>query len=272
MTNQRDSDACSVIPFSNLRQQQIDWLSLMHRQHTIHALLEVDVTEARRTLKAHSRESRDPVSLTAFVIWCVASAIDADKRMHAYRSGRGRLVLFDEVDVTVLIEKKLNGSSVPVPYIVRAANHKQPAGISREIRDAKAATAPQHGAARWLPLWLAVPGALRRLFWRTLLSNPHRRKRMMGTVAVSAVGMFGRGPAWGIPLTPYTLCITLGGISNRQGQESLSITLSADHDVIDGAPAARFAERLRVLVEAGLPAGGPDGHRIRRSSEPAGAG
>ena len=53
--------------------------------------------------------------------------------------------------------------------------------------------------------------------------------------------------------------ITLGGISEKPGvvahrvevREYLSVTLSFDHDVIDGAPAARFAQRLRELIESG---------------------
>jgi pyruvate/2-oxoglutarate dehydrogenase complex dihydrolipoamide acyltransferase (E2) component len=32
-------------------------------------------------------------------------------------------------------------------------------------------------------------------------------------------------------------------------REYLHVTLSFDHDIIDGAPAARFAERLRQMVE-----------------------
>ncbi|MBN1481400.1 2-oxo acid dehydrogenase subunit E2 [candidate division KSB1 bacterium] len=30
------------------------------------------------------------------------------------------------------------------------------------------------------------------------------------------------------------------------------MTLLFDHDIVDGAPAARFTERLRTLVEKGL--------------------
>lgn len=34
-------------------------------------------------------------------------------------------------------------------------------------------------------------------------------------------------------------------------REYLAITLSFDHDIIDGAPAARFAARLREVIESG---------------------
>lgn len=33
-------------------------------------------------------------------------------------------------------------------------------------------------------------------------------------------------------------------------REYLSLTLSFNHDVIDGAPAARFAQRLKELIES----------------------
>ena len=57
----------------------------------------------------------------------------------------------------------------------------------------------------------------------------------------------------------YTLNITLGGIATKPGivdgrvepREYLQVTLSFDHDIVDGAPAARFAERLKGLIEAG---------------------
>jgi pyruvate/2-oxoglutarate dehydrogenase complex dihydrolipoamide acyltransferase (E2) component len=250
-----------------MRRQQIDWLELMHRQHTIHALLEVDVTGARQSIREYRAKTGEPLSLTAFVVWCVAQAVDADKRLHAYRKGRGQLVLFEDVDVTVPVERKVEGKRVPVPYIIRAANKKDLTEIHREIRAAQGEEAPQALAVRWLPLWLLLPGFLRRSIWGTLLGNPHRRKKVSGTVAVTAVGMFGQGSAWGVPLTVYTLCVTVGGIARKPGvvrdgasrrderievREYLSLTLSMNHDVIDGAPAARFATHLKRLIEGGV--------------------
>jgi pyruvate/2-oxoglutarate dehydrogenase complex dihydrolipoamide acyltransferase (E2) component len=84
--------------------------------------------------------------------------------------------------------------------------------------------------------------------------------------------VFGRGTAWGIPLTGYTLCVTVGGIARKPGvvrdsagrqeervevREYLSLTVSLDHDLIDGAPAARFAARLKELIEGGVSLIGP---------------
>jgi pyruvate/2-oxoglutarate dehydrogenase complex dihydrolipoamide acyltransferase (E2) component len=253
--------------FTRTQRQQIDWLDLMSRRHMIHALLEVDVTGARQSIRKYRSTTGDSLSFTAFVVGCVARAVDADRRMHAYRKGSRQLMLFDEVDVTVLVERLVEGQRVPAPCIIRAANRKDLPEIHREIRTAQEDVAPQARPVRWLPLWLLLPGVLRRLTWRALLGNPDRRKKLIGTVAVTAVGMFGRGPAWGIPLTLYTLCVTVGGIARKPGvvrdgvrkreervevREYLSLTLTMDHDLIDGAPAARFATHLKELVEGGL--------------------
>jgi pyruvate/2-oxoglutarate dehydrogenase complex dihydrolipoamide acyltransferase (E2) component len=70
--------------------------------------------------------------------------------------------------------------------------------------------------------------------------------------------MFGSGGGWGIPIAPPTLMVTVGGISTQPrlvdgelcNREFLSVTLSFDHDVVDGAPAARFSRRLAELVES----------------------
>jgi len=51
---------------------------------------------------------------------------------------------------------------------------------------------------------------------------------------------------------------TLGGIAKKPGvfegrieiREYLSVTISFDHDIIDGAPATRFTQRLKELVES----------------------
>ncbi len=57
-----------------------------------------------------------------------------------------------------------------------------------------------------------------------------------------------------MPLAPLTVVVTLVERPvARDGQvvirPLLPLTLSFDHAVVDGAPAARFAETLRTLVE-----------------------
>ena len=62
-----------------------------------------------------------------------------------------------------------------------------------------------------------------------------------------------------IPSQIHSLFLTLGGITEKPGvvdgqiaiREYLCLTVSLDHDIIDGAPAARFVTRLKELIESG---------------------
>ena len=83
---------------------------------------------------------------------------------------------------------------------------------------------------------------------------------MAGTVGITAVGMFGKGQGgWGLAPLTHGLNLIVGGISWKpavvegriEPREILDLTVMYDHDVIDGAPAARFTQRLVELIESG---------------------
>jgi hypothetical protein len=129
-------------------------------------------------------------------------------------------------------------------------------GEIRRIQAKPAASAQRSGSLARLSVF--TPGVLRRLFLRCLRRSPQWMKRAAGTALVTSVGMFGMGGGWAVGIVPlHTLALTVGGIAVRPGlvdgrfepREVLSLTVSFDHDIVDGAPAARFAKRLRELVE-----------------------
>jgi len=136
--------------FLKIRRAYLDVLAAGHRKHLIHGLVEVDVTEARRRLRAHSTHPAGRLSFTAFLIHCVARAVEADRIVHAYRRGH-RLILFDDVDVNTQIEADLDGQKIVQSLLVRRDNGKSVAQISREIRDAQAGGAGS--GARSGPRW-----------------------------------------------------------------------------------------------------------------------
>ena len=109
---------------------------------------------------------------------------------------------------------------------------------------------------RW---FLLLPWFVRRFFYWIVTKNPHFLQKYSSSVLVTAVGMFGKGGGWGIPVANFCLVVTLGGIAEKPGvidgrieiREYLDVTLSFDHDIVDGAPAARFARQFSELVESG---------------------
>jgi pyruvate/2-oxoglutarate dehydrogenase complex dihydrolipoamide acyltransferase (E2) component len=249
----------TVENFPAARQLIVEAGRLGSRRPLIHGLLEIDVTQARAALRDHKARTGETLSFTAFIVKCLAQAVDQDRRVQAYRSWRNQLIVFDEVDVVTLIEAERGG--VAIPHIIRAANRKSFRDIHTEIRAVQ--TRPARSKQRSSPLMrLAphVPAFLRQIFYRWLLKSPQRLKRYSGTCLVTSVGMFGQGSGWGFGFLPmHTLGLTVGGIAQKPGviedrieiREYLSLTITFDHDVVDGAPAARFAQRLKELLESG---------------------
>ena len=231
---------------------------LAHRRHIVHGLLELDVTEPRRLIQEHKAATGERLSFTGYLIDCLAQAIEAHPMAHAYRDWRNRLVLFEDVDVVTMIETEAGG--VALPHILRAANRKSYREIHDEIRSvqAKPRVSEQKGGLTRLGAY--APGFVRGLFYWALRQNPRWMKRHAGTTVVTAVGMFAHGAGWALGFLPmHTLGLTIGGIAERPAlvdgelvaRQVLCLTLSVDHDIVDGAPAARFAQTLGDLVESG---------------------
>jgi hypothetical protein len=111
-------------------------------------------------------------------------------------------------------------------------------------------------ALQWVTL---LPSFARQIFLWFTFKNPRLVKQIVGTVALSSVGMFAKSSGWVIDLPNHTLGIVVGGIARKPGvvderieiREYLDMTINFDHDVIDGAPAARFAQQLIGLIESG---------------------
>jgi pyruvate/2-oxoglutarate dehydrogenase complex dihydrolipoamide acyltransferase (E2) component len=253
----RTEPGYKIVPLSSSRLPQIDYMDVARQKHVIHVLTEMDVTQARGLLRAHKERTGEALSFTAYLVACVARTVDADKMAHAYRQGRRKLVIFEDVDVNTIIERPVGDRTIPVPYVIRAANHKTFREIHQEIRAAQGEQVEVTGRLNLMKWYWLLPPVLGRAFWRLLLNNPFLMKRTPGTVSVSAVGMFGQGAGWGIPVTGYTLQVIVGGISKKPGvvdgkiepRQYLSLTLCFDHDIVDGAPAARFTARLKEMVE-----------------------
>jgi long-chain acyl-CoA synthetase len=252
-----------VVPYPKGRRFLEAAMRSTRHKPMIHGLLEVDVTRARARLREHQARTGETLSFTAFVIACLARAVDENKAVQAFRKGRKHVILFRDVDMLTYVEREVAGQPMILPYIVRAANRKTYRQIHEEIRlaqvqDLGKAVVGGAKAIQVLPAWLFDP-----YFWVTSWIGrryPRQWKKTWGTVTISAVGMFGRGAGWGITASsPSLTWITVGGIGQKReeadGQtairEYLSLTVSFDHNMIDGGPAARFTERLKELLEIG---------------------
>ena len=260
MKQQHSED--QVVPYPKVRRFLEAAIRSTHHKPMIHGLIEVDVTGVRAFLRDHQAKTGESLSFTAFLMACLAKAVDEHKAVQAMRQGSKRLILFADVDVLTYIEREVAGQKQIMPYIVRAANRKTFLEIHHEIRAAQVQDMAQvevggAKALQFLPAFLFRP-----YFWVFSWIGrryPQAWKKNWGTVTLSAVGMVGKGAGWGIPPTEPTLTIIVGGIGEKPGvvdgqiaiRDYLSLTVSFDHTLIDGAPAARFTERLKELIESG---------------------
>lgn len=253
-------DDFQVLPFPRLRRFATDLGYMARHKHTIRGLVEVDVTKPRQYIREHKAQTGEALSFTAFLAHCVGAAVDVDKSVHGYQDWRGRLVIFDDVDITVTVEVETATERFLTGHIVRAANRKNVAAIHNEIRSAQGQSLPRAAKeTRLLALFTILPGPLRRVLLWIIWNNPRFSKQVRGTVALASVGMFGTRGGWGISAPSHTLGIVVGGIAQKptlvdgrlELHEHLCLTLEFDHDIVDGAPAARFTQRVIELIESG---------------------
>jgi pyruvate/2-oxoglutarate dehydrogenase complex dihydrolipoamide acyltransferase (E2) component len=105
-----------------------------------------------------------------------------------------------------------------------------------------------------------IPSFLLRTFIR-LASRSIAMQKRYGVIGVTSIGMFGSGALWPLPLTSATVTAAIGTIVPRvvlaggrvEQREHLCVTLSFDHDLIDGAAAARFSSRFAEVMSGAEP-------------------
>lgn len=245
-----------IEPSSSRRRGTIDYMRMAGYRSNVHGLVEIDVTEAREEIQTVAENTGERLSFTGFVVFCLGRAIEDHPEINAYRDWRGRIHVFDDVDVNVLIETTIRGEKLGVPHVIGATNRRSLRSIHEEIRTAQESPDPTE-LSRWSNLAFQLPGIVRRQVWRLPQWFPKRWKRLAGTVAVTSIGMFGRGSGWAVTPTNYTVQLTIGGIDTKpryvdgevSPREILTLTVTFDHDVVDGAAATRFTQRLKELIE-----------------------
>lgn len=255
------SNDCEILPYPVERRLISDSGRLAARKHIIRCLLEADVTRMRRAIRENETKTGGALSVTAYLIACLGKAVESNRQVQGYRDLRGRLIVFRDVDVMTYIETDINGHKVPLGHVIRAANQKKWREINDEIRAVQRdfRSAPNIDRWRFLRWFFFIPSSLRDLVYRIINRSPRTWKKYSGTVSLTAVGMFARGGGWGIGYISHSMGVTVGGISERpvvrEGQivirECVDLTLEFDHDIIDGAPAARFVNELKDLIESG---------------------
>lgn len=254
-----------VVDLSPGRRLWMNALALSWLPHTMFGLLEVDVTVPRRIIADHKEQTGETLSFAGFLTYCLANAVNEDKSIQAHRKGDKHLVMFDDVNVGLMVERKVGEKTALMGHTVRGANRKSFREIHDEIRQVQSEPVPPgRGMPNWFRSLMLAPWPLSNLVIALLRMNGRRDPTisvsMGGTVEITSVGMFGGGHnGWGLYPTFHPVGLVVGGISWKpavvegriEPREILNLTVTFDHDIVDGAPAARFVKRLVELIESG---------------------
>ncbi len=223
----------------------------------IHSLADVDITLPRRLMKEYFEKTGEKLSFTGYIVYCLAQVIKQHPHLNTFKR-RNSLITLDDVTISVLVEREFMGEKVPEPMCFKAAQDLTYREINDKIRSAKTDKASSIGELSKMSWIRFIPGFLLKVFVRVADGNI-RLAKLYGKVAVTAVGMFSREPVWFIPHGSGTVLITVGSIEKRfvfngvdhVEREFLCLTGSFDHDIVDGAPAARFMNQFLETVKNG---------------------
>jgi len=232
-------------------------------RHHVSALIETDVTSIREKIKNQNKESK--FSFTAWLIKTISLTIKEHELVAAYSKGKRGVAIFQDVNVSILVEKEINGRRIPLPLVIERANEKSVESIFVQISDAKNKELTeedivlQKKSKRMERVYYVLPGFMRRLFWKYLLSHPVLAYSKMGNVGITSVGMLGNVNGWFIPSSVHPVCFGIGSIIKKpvvvdnkiEIREILNMTILLDHNVIDGGPMVRFISDLSENISKG---------------------
>jgi pyruvate/2-oxoglutarate dehydrogenase complex dihydrolipoamide acyltransferase (E2) component len=232
------------------------------RNH-LHFLNELDATGMDRWRRAAGAAGQTRPSYTAFVIKAAAIALREHphlNRMIRERPFSTRLVPLDNVTATVAVEGVVGHVDMVFAPMLREPDERALADLTDQLRlfaTTEPAEVPEFRRfvalakwARWVP---SLVGALLRL--------PSRSRRLWtafrgGAFAVTSPAKYGGCDAV-LPPWPWPLTFSFGHVRVRPwvadgrvvARKTMRLTLTSDRRLANGAPLARFAERVRQLLE-----------------------
>lgn len=262
----KNAGSFSLEEFPSSRIATIDIGNASQMKHYIKALIEIDVTKARNIIR-EKKKSNENISFNSWLIKCISLVVDEFGDIHAIRKSKRKKIIFEDIDISIMVEREIKGKKVPLPYVIRKTNNKSISEIDIEIKSAMKQSIKDEGNnvlggrknKHLMKLYYSMPGFIRKGIWKRIINNPFMTKQNMGTVMITSVGMMGSINGWVIPFGIHPLSIAVSSIIRKPGvvedsieiREYLPLTISVDHDVIDGAPAIRALSKLNDLLANG---------------------
>lgn len=83
------------------------------KKHHIKALIELDVTEARKMIHEKKKLS-EMISFNSWLIKCISHTVEEFPQIHGIRKGKRKVAIFNDIDISIVIEREIQGEKVPL--------------------------------------------------------------------------------------------------------------------------------------------------------------
>jgi pyruvate dehydrogenase E2 component (dihydrolipoamide acetyltransferase) len=190
---------------------------------------EVDATELINARRQLLTELGQKISFNAFFVLASARVLEEQPHVNI-RLTAGGLITLPEINIGLAVDTE-RGLLVPV---VRSANSKSLAALDAELNE---------------------------LAQRAMSGQSLPDELTGGSITVTNLGQYGIDAFTPIINPPEIAVLGIGRVAARpyavgrklEVRDTVVLSLSFDHRLIDGAPAARFLQRIAELIE--LPSG-----------------
>ncbi|MBE2256281.1 MAG: hypothetical protein IAE65_08780 [Ignavibacteria bacterium] len=189
-------------------------------------------------------------SLYAYLLFCYIKTVEEYKEyINAYINSKEEKIIFDEIDLAISVEKEFQDEKIPLIYIIRDAGKKSLKEINEELKRAKESGVNDLINYESMSFY-KKPEWIRKLGWNNILKNPERFRQYLGTTAMTTLHNAGNSEIFAIPASPYTCTLTVGSVTGDETSKKINISLTFDHNLIDGVPSVKIFEKFKENVNA----------------------
>lgn len=244
-----------------IRKMSIYGFDAVNNGHNIYALLELDITGLRKHLRERRAEGEGG-SLFSFFLKAIALCLQEFPEFNSMINHR-KTTEFESVDISIPIEITRDGSVENKQLLIKNVPSKTIKEINDEIENSKNTIDEQRGYILSRPIQILmnhIPRKLAVLLIKTVMRNHKKVMELSGSVFVTSVSMFSSIPGFIIPFIggPKACSFAIGSTIRKPVvvrneiliREMINITTVFNHDIIDGAPAARFINAFRRYIES----------------------
>lgn len=223
-----------------------------------HLYIDIDMTWAEEMRQQMSRLGKR-VTPTAFLLKCIGIAQKAHPDTRTTVLPFGRSVTFENIVAGFTVERFINSQPALFFGAIDSPDQKSLEEITAELQDHAVKDFKEVLQLRLQSKFTNFPWFLRRLIIWLGMTFPGFRLQCLGaTFGLSSLGKFGVKAM--VPPCVSTSTFGVGSVEERPVvrdgkvvvRKMMTLSLNFDHRAIDGAPAARFLQDVKTLLEGEL--------------------